>query len=114
MHHRKTYMYNNFQQSRVSRSVKTVHTNLCAKIFNLYKFAICNYNFEKLCTAPSRTFRTILRLIGLLDIKIPQKEIISTNDRQTDGRTDRRRVRQQYVVFLKKEKTTKNCYLHNY
>ena len=32
MHHRKTYMYFNFQQNRVSRSVKTVHTN---------KFATC-------------------------------------------------------------------------
>ena len=42
MHHRKTYMYNNFQQNRVSRSVKTVHTNLFAKIFNLHKFATCN------------------------------------------------------------------------
>ena len=35
MHHRKTYMYNNFQQNWVSRSVKTVHTNLFSKIFNL-------------------------------------------------------------------------------
>ena len=31
MHHRKTYMYINFQQNRVSRSVKNVHTNLFAK-----------------------------------------------------------------------------------
>ena len=31
MHHRKTYMHINFQQNRVSRSVKTVHTNLFAK-----------------------------------------------------------------------------------
>ena len=35
MHHRKMYMYINFQQIRVSRSVKTVHTNLFAKICNL-------------------------------------------------------------------------------
>ena len=28
----KTYIYINFQQNRVSRSVKTVHTNLFAKI----------------------------------------------------------------------------------
>ena len=28
MHHRKTYMYINFQQNQVSRSVKYVHTNL--------------------------------------------------------------------------------------
>ena len=31
MHHRKTYLYINFQQNRVSRSVKNVHTNLFAK-----------------------------------------------------------------------------------
>ena len=31
MHHRKTYMYINFQQNRVCRSVKNVHTNLFAK-----------------------------------------------------------------------------------
>ena len=47
MHHRKTYMYINFQQNRVSRSVKTVHTNLLAKIGKLHKFATCNQNFEK-------------------------------------------------------------------
>ena len=35
MHHRKTYMYINVQQNRVSRSVKTVHANLFAKICNL-------------------------------------------------------------------------------
>ena len=42
MHHRKTYMYNNFQQNRVSRSAKTVHINIFAKMFNLHKFATCN------------------------------------------------------------------------
>ena len=31
MHHRKTYMYINFQQNRVNRSVKTVHTKLLSK-----------------------------------------------------------------------------------
>ena len=39
MHHRKTYMYNNFQQNRVGRSVKNVHTNLFAKNHKLHKFA---------------------------------------------------------------------------
>ena len=38
------------------------------------------------CTAPSRTFRPVLRSIGLLDIEIPRKEIISTDDRRTDRR----------------------------
>ena len=32
MHHHKTYMYMDFQQNRVCKSVKTVHTNLFAKI----------------------------------------------------------------------------------
>ena len=31
MHHHKTYMYINFQQNQVNRSVITVHTNLFAK-----------------------------------------------------------------------------------
>ena len=40
------------------------------------------------CTAPSRTFRLILRSIGLLYIEILRKEIITTDDRRTDERTD--------------------------
>ena len=48
MHHRKTYMYINFQQNWVSRSVKTVHTNLFAKKCELHKFATTNSNFEKI------------------------------------------------------------------
>ena len=39
MHHRITYLYINFQQNRVSRSVKTVHTNLFAKNCKLHQFA---------------------------------------------------------------------------
>ena len=35
MHHRKMYMHIHFQQNRVSRSVKTVHTNLFAKKFEV-------------------------------------------------------------------------------
>ena len=40
------------------------------------------------CTTPSRTFRPILRSIGLLDNELPRKENISTDDRRTDRRTD--------------------------
>ena len=47
-HHLKTYMYINFQHNRVSRSVKTVYTNLFAKNCKLHKFATTNSNFEKL------------------------------------------------------------------
>ena len=47
MSHREMYMHINFQQTRVSRSVKTVHTNLFAKNGMLSKFATTNSNFEK-------------------------------------------------------------------
>ena len=47
MHLHKAYMYNNFQQNRVCRSVKTVHTNLFAQYRKLHKFATTNSNFEK-------------------------------------------------------------------
>ena len=77
----------------VDRSVKTVHTNLFTKICKLHKFAVSiriskNHAFRT-CTTPSRTFRPILRSIGLLDNELPQKEIISTDDRRTDGQTSR-------------------------
>ena len=45
MYHHKAYMYINFQQNRVCRSVKTVHTNLFAKIRKLHKFATTNITF---------------------------------------------------------------------
>ena len=40
-------MYINFQENRVSRSVKIVHTNLFVKNRKLHKFARYNLNFEK-------------------------------------------------------------------
>ena len=40
-------MYINFQQTLVSRSVQTVHTNIIANNRNLHKFATTNSNFEK-------------------------------------------------------------------
>ena len=46
-HHLKTYMRINFQQNQVSRSVKTVYTNIFAKNCKLHKFATNNSNFEK-------------------------------------------------------------------
>ena len=45
MHRRKAYMYINFQQNWVGRSVKTVHINIFAKNHKLHKFAITNSNF---------------------------------------------------------------------
>ena len=40
-------MYINFHQTRVSRSVQTLHTNIFANKRNLHKFATTNSNFEK-------------------------------------------------------------------
>ena len=45
-------MYIDFQQNRLSRSVKTLHTNLFAKNCKLHKFATSNKNFRK--TKPLR------------------------------------------------------------
>ena len=39
-------MYINFQLTRVSRSVKTVHTNIFANNRKLHQFTTCNLNFE--------------------------------------------------------------------
>ena len=76
MRHRKAYMYINFQQNCVDRSMKTVHTNIFAKQRKLHKFTTCNSNFEnhafRTCTTLYLTFRPILRSIDLLDIKLPQ------------------------------------------
>ena len=97
MHHRKTYMYINFQQNQVSESVKTEHTNLFAKK---------NHAFRT-CTTPLTDNIEINRPIG---IKLPQKEIIDTDgqtDReQTDGQTSRTTTIGSF--FRKKEKNTKN------
>ena len=49
MQHRKTYNYFNFQQNWVSRSVKTVHTNVFSKIIScIYRFANTNSVFKEI------------------------------------------------------------------
>ena len=47
IHHRIMYAYINFQQNRVSRSVKKVHTNIFANNRKLHKFANTNSNLKK-------------------------------------------------------------------
>ena len=47
MHYCITYMYIKFHETRVSRSVQTVHTNIFANNRNLHEFATTNSNFEK-------------------------------------------------------------------
>ena len=62
------------------------------------------------CTALSRTFRPILRSMGTLDLEIPRKEIISTDDGRTDVRTDGRidvAYDNNRYFFLKKKKILK-------
>ena len=51
MYHRKTYMHINFQQNPVSRSVKTMHTNLFAKKLQLAIRISKNHAFRT-CTTP--------------------------------------------------------------
>ena len=48
MHHRITSMYIKFQQNRVSRLIKTVHTHIFANDRKLHEFATINNNFEKI------------------------------------------------------------------
>ena len=79
-------------------------SKLCTQIY-LQKFANCinlqlairilNNHARRTCTTPSRTFRPILRSIGLLDNELPPKKIMSTDDRRINGQTDRRHARQQ-------------------
>ena len=42
------YMYISFQQTRVSKSVQTVHTNIFANNRKLHKFATTNSNLKKM------------------------------------------------------------------
>ena len=104
MHHRITYLYINFQQNWVSRSVKTctqVYLQIFGNCINLQlAIKILKNHTFRTCTTPSRTFRTILRLTGLLDNELPRKEIISTDDRRTDGQTSRTTT----IVFFSKKK----------
>ena len=73
MRHCKTYMYINFQQNRVNRSVLIVHRNLFAKNRKLYKFANTNSNFEKSKILLDRhhhktyIYISIFSKIGLID-----------------------------------------------
>ena len=97
MYHCKAYMYINFQQNWVCRSIKTVNTNLLAKQRKLHKFATCNTKIEKSrLYLHIRHIRPIFGSIGLLDIKLPRKQIIYTDDGWTDSNR-----------FSKKEKNTK-------
>ena len=59
-------MYINFQHIRVSRSVKTVHTNILANNRQLHKFATTNSNIEKKKIASDMHHRMILAGLTIL------------------------------------------------
>ena len=67
MQHRKTYSYFNFQQNWVSRSVKTVHTNVFAKMISYIDWQIPIVFSKK-----SR--------IDSVDLLEPRSIVISTDD----------------------------------
>ena len=91
MHHHKTYMYLNFQLNLVSRSAKSctqIYLQNIENCINLQRaIRISKTHALWTCTTTQPTFTLILGSIGLLNIKLPRKEIID-KDGQTDGRTD--------------------------
>ena len=90
MHHHKTYMYINFQHNRVSKSISQNR----AQKFCLQKFATCSWNFENSPLSDMHYPLTDIQADFEINrpvryIEIPQKEIITTHDRRTDGQTSR-------------------------
>ena len=73
-------MHSNFQQNRVSRSVKTVHTNLFANCINLHAIKI-------LKITPFGHARPLTGIQADFEINLPVRYQISTDDRQTGGKT---------------------------
>ena len=79
MHHRKTYMYINFQQNRVSRSVKSVHTNVFAKIFPslfshsdlycIFLLSLCNMLYNDACLKELFFFNLLLVVANLCKLR---------------------------------------------
>ena len=94
MHHRVTYMYINFQQNQVGRTVKSVHKNIFANNSKLHKFACCNSNFEK--SLLSYINRLISHISTDFNINRLSRSVRTALQRyfyrrRTDGRTDRNR-----------------------
>ena len=107
MHHRKAYMYINFQPNRVYRSIKTVYTKLFAKNCKLHKFATCNQNFEK--SRLSDMHCPLTDILADFEINWPIKYLITAKMKlltQTDGQSNRQ-------FFFEKRKTTENEYFRH-
>ena len=84
-------MHVKYPLNRDNRFDKTVITKTYLNCINLQlAIRILKNHAFRTCTIPSRTFRPILRSIGLLDNELPRKKFISTDERRRDGQTDRR------------------------
>ena len=70
MHHRTMYMYTNFQQMRVIKSVKTVHTNIFVNNRKLQKFAREKNYYKFMLIDPFNTFLDITLPLGMPNYKI--------------------------------------------
>ena len=88
----------NFQHNRVSRSVKTVHTNIFANNRKLHRFATSNSNFKK--SLLSDMNHLISHIYADFKINRLSRSAITSlqryfyrqqTDRRTHGLTDRHR-----------------------
>ena len=62
MQHCKTYNYFNFQQNWVSRSVKTVHTNVFAKIISCIDLQIpIEFSKKSIISDKHRSYETLVK-----------------------------------------------------
>ena len=97
MHYRITYITMYFQFADES---KRAHKFICKNILSCINLKLAvriskNHSVRTFIT-PQPIVRPNFRLIGLLEIKLPQKYFLpQTTDDRTDGRTDKRRVRSQ-------------------
>ena len=86
MHLHKTYMYINFQQNRVCKSVKTVHTNLFAKIASCINLQLRIVSFKKSIISNMRDRITYMYINFLQNrvsrsIKIVHTNFLQKNDK---------------------------------
>ena len=108
-------MYINFQQNRVSRSVKAVHTIYLQKIANCINLQIAIRIFKKSRLSDMHYILTDIQAV--FEINRPVRYLITAKRnyfhrrkdgptaRRTDGRTSRKTT---IGSFFEKEKNTKN------
>ena len=97
MLHRKTYMYVNFQQNRVNKSVKAVHTNLFAKNANCINLQLAIRISKKSRVSdmhyPITDIQANFGINWPIRYQVTAKQTLTQTDgrtaRQTDGRTYR-------------------------